>query len=219
MDWSGVTESGFFLRAADYLESLVERGAIGFKLWKVFGLEVRDATGRILRVDDERLDPVFDKACELGIPIMFHAADPFAFFEPIDRFNERYEELSAHPDWAYAGSVYSKYDLMEQRNCVFAHHPETRFVGAHIGECVEDLAFASRMLEAFPNVFVDISARTSELRRPSYTARQSFLRYSDRIVFGTDLLPEESMYCLYYRFLETADEYFKYSSHASRQGR
>jgi predicted TIM-barrel fold metal-dependent hydrolase len=173
----------------------------------------------VVRIDDERLDPLFDKARELGVPIMFHTADPFAFFEPIDRFNERYEELAAHPDWGFHGAQYSKHELLEQRNSVFARHPDTQFIGAHIGECAEDLGFVSAMLDRFPNLAVDLSARVGELGRQPYAAREFFLKFADRILFGADLLPDVAMYRLYYRFLETADEYFDYPSHASRQGR
>lgn len=219
MDWRGVEMPGFFDRAVDYLERLVERGAVGFKIWKDLGLSVRDASGELLRVDDERLAPLFEKAGELDIPVMFHTSDPIAFYDPIDRFNERYEELAAHPDWGFHGAQYSKAELLEQRNRVFARHPETRFVGAHIGESAEDLAFVSSMLEQYPNVDVDLSARANELGRQPYSARNFFLKFADRIVFGADLLPDVEMYRLYYRFLETADEYFDYPSHASRQGR
>src|SRR5271156_2549521 len=219
MDWRGIDRSGFFQKAVDYLERLVDHGAVGFKIWKDLGLRVRDPGGNLLRVDDERLDPLFDKARELEVPVMFHTADPLAFFEPIDRFNERYEELAAHPEWSFHDAHYSQRDLIDQRNCVFARHPGTRFVGAHMGECPEDLTAVSAMLEAYPNVSVDISARIAELGRQPYTARDFFLKHADRILFGTDLLPEVGMYRLHYRFLETADEYFAYPSHASRQGR
>jgi predicted TIM-barrel fold metal-dependent hydrolase len=219
MDWRGVEQPGFFRKSVEYLERLVDRGAVGLKFWKDLGLEIRDASGEILRVDDERLASIFDKARELKVPVMFHTADPFAFFEPIDRFNERYEELAAHPDWAFSGAQYSKYELLEQRNRVFARHPDTQFVGAHVGECAEDLAFVTRMLETYPNVSVDIAARIGELGRQPYTSREFFLRFADRILFGSDLLPDEEMYRLYYRFLETGDEYFEYPTHASRQGR
>lgn len=219
MDWKGSEQPGFFARAVEDLERLVEHGAIGIKFWKDLGLSVRDSHGELLRVDDERLAPLFEKAGELCIPVMFHTADPFAFFEPIDRFNERYEELAAHPDWAFSDSQYSKYELLEQRNTVFGRHPNTQFVGAHIGECAEDMAFVCSMLEAYPNVMVDISARANELGRQPYTARNFFLKYSDRILFGTDLLPEVEMYRRYFQFLETADEYIEYPTHASGQGR
>jgi len=219
MDWSGVEKPDFAQRSVERLEQLVEHGACGLKFWKDLGLSVRDASGELLRVDDERLAPIFDKATELGIPVMFHTADPDAFFRPIDKYNERYEELAAHPDWGFYGSHYSKQQLLEQRDRVFARHPKTTFVGAHLAESGENLAYVSEMLEKYPNVSIDISARTPELGRQPYTARAFFLRFADRIVFGTDLLPEISMYRLYYRFLETADEYFEYPTHASRQGR
>src|SRR5579864_3271439 len=219
MDWTGVERSDFVRLTLDRLEALAELGACGIKFWKDFGLTLADASGRLLRIDDERFAPIFDKAAELRLAVMFHTADPAAFFKPIDARNERYEELAAHPAWAYSGVPVEKWDLLEQRNRVFQRHPQTTFVGAHVGESGEDLAFVRRMLEQHPNVLVDISARTPELGRQPYTARSLFLDFPDRILFGTDLLPEVSMYRLYYRFLETADEYFEYPSHASRQGR
>jgi predicted TIM-barrel fold metal-dependent hydrolase len=219
MDWSGVEHKSFAQLSVERLERLVEHGACGIKFWKDLGLSVRDSDGNLLAIDDERLAPIFEKAGELGIPVMFHTSDPDAFFQPIDRHNERYEELAAHPDWGFYGSHFSKQQLLEQRDRVFARHPKTTFVGAHLAESGENLACVSALLEKYPNVSVDISARTPELGRQPYTAREFFLRFADRIVFGTDLLPEISMYRLYYRFLETADEYFEYPTHASRQGR
>jgi predicted TIM-barrel fold metal-dependent hydrolase len=219
MDWNGLERRDFIQVTQDRLEQLVEHGACGIKFWKDFGLTLKDANGNLLRIDDERFAPIFDKAAQLGLAVMFHTADPAAFFRPIDAQNERYEELAAHPDWAFSSVPVEKWHLLEQRNTVFARHPKTTFVGAHVGESGEDLAFVRRMLEQHPNVYIDISARTPELGRQPYTARKLFLDFADRILFGTDLLPEVGMYRLYYRFLETADEYFEYPSHASRQGR
>jgi predicted TIM-barrel fold metal-dependent hydrolase len=219
MDWSGVEKLDFGQVSCDRLEALVERGAVGIKFWKDLGLQVRDASGEILRIDDERLAPIFAKAGELGIPVMFHTADPDAFFLPIDAHNERFEELAAHPDWAFENSFYSKPELLDQRDRVIARHPETKFVCAHVAESGENLQRAVQLLERCPNASIDISARASELGRQPYSARRLFLQFPDRIVFGSDLLPEESMYRLYYRFLQTDDEYFEYPSHASRQGR
>jgi predicted TIM-barrel fold metal-dependent hydrolase len=219
MDWSGVERSDFVQRTCEWLERAVERGAKGLKFWKDLGLRVRDSSGRLLRIDDERLAPIFDKAAALRIPVMFHTADPDAFFLPVDERNERYEELAAHPDWSFYPSEYRKAELLDQRDRVFARHPGTTFVAAHVAESGENLDRVVRLLDSCPNVFVDFSARVSELGRQPYRARELFLRYSDRIVFGTDLLPEQKMYRLYFRFLETDDEYFEYPSHASRQGR
>lgn len=219
MDWTGVDRPDFVVRTCEWLERLAERGAKGIKFWKDLGLSIRDAENRLLRIDDERLAPLFEKAAELRMPVMFHTADPDAFFQPVDAGNERYEELAAHPEWSFSGSQYSKQDLLDQRDRVIARHPKTTFVAAHVAESSENLARVTKLLSDYPNVFVDISARASELGRQPYRAREFFLRFADRILFGTDLLPEEKMYRLYFRFLETADEYFEYPSHASRQGR
>jgi predicted TIM-barrel fold metal-dependent hydrolase len=219
MDWSGIERADFTQLSLDRLERLVEHGACGIKFWKDLGLTVRGASGALLRVDDERLAPIFDKAAELEIPVMFHTADPDAFFTPIDRFNERYEELAAHPDWSFFGSTASKASLLAQRDCVIARHPRTTFVAAHLAESSENLSYVTELLDRYPNLFVDISARTAELGRQPYTAREFVIKYADRILFGSDLLPDVGMYRLHYRFLETADQYFEYPSHISRQGR
>jgi predicted TIM-barrel fold metal-dependent hydrolase len=222
MDWTGadsVDFAGFVRLSIERLERLVAHGIVGFKFWKDLGLKVRDASGELIRVDDERLAPIFERCGELGVPVMVHIGDPEAFFLPIDANNERYEELAAHPDWGFYGAQYSKYELLQQRDRVFRRHPKTTFVGAHIAENSEDLDRVSVMLDACPNVVVDISARASELGRQPYSARKFFLRFADRILFGADLVPEVEMYRLYYRFLETADEYFEYPTHASGQGR
>jgi predicted TIM-barrel fold metal-dependent hydrolase len=219
MDWHGVESNSFWPGLTDHFERMVQEGACGLKLWKDLGLSVRDHTGALVHIDDERLSPLFEKAAELNVPVMFHTSDPDAFFQPIDRFNERYEELAAHPDWAFLNAEIAKDELLRQRDRVFARHPQTRFIAAHVAESGENLGRVTQMLETHPNVCVDMSARVAELGRQPYRAREFFLRFHDRILFGTDLLPSDEMYRLHYRFLETLDEYFDYPSHASRQGR
>ena len=219
MDWSGVERSDFAAMTCDRLEQMLEHGAVGIKFWKDLGLVLKDERGRLLRIDEERFAPIFDKAAELRLPVMFHTADPDAFFDPITPENERYEELAAHPDWGFSDVPVTKRELLEQRNRVFTRHPKTQFVGAHLAECGEDLAYLSELLDRHANLQIDISARTPELGRQPYSARAFFLKYADRILFGTDLLPEVAMYRGYYRFLQTADEYFDYPTHASKQGR
>jgi predicted TIM-barrel fold metal-dependent hydrolase len=219
MDWNGVERDDFIEITMDRIERLMEHGARGIKFWKDFGLTLRGEDGKLLRIDDERFAPIFEECGKLGLPAMFHTADPTAFFDPIDAENERYEELAAHPDWGFSSSPVPKRELLEQRNRVIARHPATTFVGAHCAESSEDLGFLAEQMDALPNLLIDISARTPELGRQPYTARNLFLKYADRILFGTDLLPDVEMYRLYSRFLETKDEYFDYPSHASRQGR
>mgnify|MGYP002399993058 CR=1 FL=1 len=129
-------------------------------------------------------------------------------------------ELNEHPGWLFHGKDYpSQKELLAQLRRVIARHPQTTFIGAHVGGDAEDLASVGRWLDELPNFHVDIDARINELGRQPYTAREFFLKHSDRILFGTDLVPEVGMYRLHFRFLETADEYFEYPSHASRQGR
>lgn len=219
MDWRDLHSAGFIQRAVERLEELVDHGACGFKIWKDLGTSIRQENGHLLRIDDERLAPIFEKAAELRVPVMVHLADPVAFFQPLDRYNERYEELAAHPDWSFFHSEFSKEELTLQRDHIFARHPGTTFIAAHVAEAPENLAAVAALLDQCPNVLVDIGARVAELGRQPYTAREFFLKYSTRILFGTDLIPQEEMYRLHFRFLETADEYFEYPSHASRQGR
>ena len=219
MDWTGVERSDFVQLTLDRLERLIEHGAVGIKFWKDLGLTVRGANGDLLCIDDERLTPIFETCGHLGLPVMFHTADPTAFFEPIDACNERYEELAAHPDWGFSNSAVTKRELLEQRNRVITRHPNITFVGAHCAESSEDLGFLAEQMEMHPNLMIDISARTAELGRQPYAAREFLIKYADRVIFGTDLLPEIEMYRLHFRFLESADEYFEYPSHASRQGR
>lgn len=219
MDWRDLHTAGFWQRSVERLERLADAGVCGLKIWKDLGLQLRDSDGALLRVDDARLAPLFEKAAERGLPVMFHTADPDAFFSPIDRYNERYEELAAHPDWGWHGSHYTKDELLAQRDAVFRRHPDTTFIAAHVAEKPENLAYVAQLLDAHPNLYLDIGARTAELGRQPYTARAFFLKYAPRILFGTDLVPEAAMYRLHFRFLETADEYFDYPSHASRQGR
>jgi predicted TIM-barrel fold metal-dependent hydrolase len=181
-------------------------------------------------VDDERLDPLWATAAELHLPVVIHIADPIAFFQPLDATNERYEELGANPDWHFwptraPGALddpgFPPFDeLLAGLDRLVGRHPATTFVGAHVGCAAEDLGLVSRMLDAHPNLFVDIAARVAELGRQPYSTRAFFLRHADRIVFGTDLPADPAMYRLHYRFLETWDESFDYSTdEAPGQGR
>ena len=150
---------------------------------------------------------------------MFHIADPDAFFQPIDQRNERYEELAAHPEWSFHSAHFGKQELLQQRDRVFARHPRTTFVAAHVAERAEDLSYVSGLLERYPNALHRYQSALSGTRAAAFAAREFFLKHSHRILFGTDLVPDVSMYRLHFRFLETAEEYFEYPSHASRQGR
>jgi predicted TIM-barrel fold metal-dependent hydrolase len=199
-------------------------GARGLKILKTLGLYLREniTSGALVKIDDRRFDPMWDACGQLNMPVAIHVSDPVAFFTPIDRFNERYEELSAHPDWSFHGGDFpSNAELLEARNRVFARHPRTQFITLHVGNFAEDLGNVSEALDRFPNMTVDIAARIGELGRQPHTARKFFDKYQDRILFGTDATPHgqqtpqqiynAEMYEIYFRFLETDDEYFDYA--------
>lgn len=208
--------------ATERLEAQFERGARGLKVWKNLGLNLYDPAGRLVAVDDDRLDPLWARAGELGLPVLIHIADPVAFFDPLDANNERYEELSGHPDWHFYGPQYPPFErLVEGLAAVVARHPGTTFIGAHVGCYPENLSWVGALLERCPNFYVDIAARIAELGRQPYSARAFFLRYADRILFGTDILPDPAWLAVHYRFLETWDEHFDYvpEGHLPGQGR
>ncbi len=208
---------------ADQITRARQLGARGIKVLKTLGLFLREeiSSGPLVKVDDRRFDPMWEAAGGAGLPVAIHTSDPEAFFLPTDKFNERYEELSAHPDWSFHGRDYpSNRELHEARLRVVARHPRTHFVLLHVGNA-EDLGWVSEWLDKYPNTSVEIGARIGELGRQPRLARRFFDRYQDRILFGTDAVPEgvetpqqifgEKLYEIYYRFLETEDEYFDYA--------
>jgi predicted TIM-barrel fold metal-dependent hydrolase len=209
---------------AQAIERAHRDGARGLKILKTLGLYLRDniTSGKLIKVDDPRFDPMWDACGQLNMPVAIHVSDPVAFFTPTDRFNERYEELSNHPDWSFYGTEFpSNAELLEARNRVIARHPKTQFIVLHVGNFSENLANVSENLDRFPNMHVDIAARIGELGRQPRTSRAFFEKYQDRILFGTDATPHgdefpqqvfnEKLYEIYYRFLETDDEYFDYA--------
>jgi predicted TIM-barrel fold metal-dependent hydrolase len=223
VDWGRWPELGddFPEYAARRLEVQKSWGAEGLKIWKGFGLQVRDHRGERVRVDDPRLDPIWQAAGELGLPVLIHVADPVAFFEPVDETNERWEELQENPDWVFTSPPFPPFlEIVGGLYNLVKRHPGTTFIGAHVGCYAENLAWVGRMLDDCPNYYVDIAARLGELGRQPYTARRFFLRYQDRILFGSDFGPDLEAYRIYYRFLETDDEYFNYSvGEIPQQGR
>jgi predicted TIM-barrel fold metal-dependent hydrolase len=214
VDWSQWESKGdrFPKWAASRLKIQKERGAQGLKIWKGFGLHVHDHKGNLVKVGDPRLAPLWETAGELGLPVMIHVADPVAFFDPINEANERWEELGAHPDWAFTSPPFPSFmRIMESFAILVARHPRTTFIGAHVGCYAENLDWVGALLDRCPNFYVDISARIGELGRQPYSARRFFIQYADRILFGSDMGPDLDTYQIIYRFLETDDEYFNYN--------
>jgi len=221
--WVRVSEPDYPAWQADELGRAKSAGAVGLKVLKVLGLFLREE-GKLVAVDDSRFDPMWEAAGELGLPVFIHTADPDAFFTPIDRHNERWEELAAHPDWSFYGSDFpSKAELIAARDRVIERHPRTNFVCLHVGNQSENLAEVGARLDRFPNMYVETGARLGELGRQPRASRRFFEAYQDRILFGTDAVPlpegekypqqtlVPDMYQRYFRFFETEDEYFDYS--------
>jgi predicted TIM-barrel fold metal-dependent hydrolase len=215
----GIDDEDWSRREVQRLEEGFRAGAKGLKFHKTLGLRHRYKDGRLVRVDDPKLDPIWEACAKHKRPVVIHVADPAAFFTPLDRFNERWHELNAHPDWLFFSGVFPKrQELLDQLHRVIARHPKTTFINTHFGNNAEDLAAVAEKLDTYPNMVVDIDARISELGRQPYTARRFFLKYHDRIMFGTDTPPRREAFRIYYRFLETDDEYFDCSASHHRQG-
>ena len=220
--WHRANEPDFAKARADLIHQAKRDGARGLKILKTLGLYLRDPQGKLIKVDDPRFDPMWDACGQLNLPVAIHVSDPIAFFRPIDRFNERFEELNNHPDWSFHGKDFpSNEELLAARDRVIARHPKTTFVVLHVGNYSENLAHVGASLDRFPNMHVDIGARVGELGRQPRTSRKFFEKYQDRILFGTDATPNgveypqqlygDELYQIYFRFLETEDEYFDYA--------
>lgn len=217
-------EPGYPALQAQAIEQAHASGARGLKILKTLGLYLREniTSGKLVKIDDPRFDPMWEACGRLGMPVAIHVSDPIAFFTLTDKYNERYEELNNHPDWSfYGGDFPSNAELLEARNRVMARHPQTQFNVLHVGNFAENLENVGENLDRYPNMTVELGARIGELGRQPRTARHFFERFQDRILFGTDAVPHgdefpqqvfgDLLYQIYYRFLETEDEYFDYA--------
>jgi predicted TIM-barrel fold metal-dependent hydrolase len=210
MDYSDLDTPGFGKRVAARLEQDVKNGAQGLKIYKNFGMELKYAKGNRVHVDDPEFDPMFEKCAELGIPVLIHVAEPSAFFDPWDYKNERWLELKQFPGRARPSAKYPSFDiLIAERDRLFARHPKTNFIAAHLGFHGNDLERLGRLFDAHPNVYVDIAAVLAELGRQPYSAHDFLVKYQDRVLMGKDIY-EVNEYKWYFRALETRDDYFEY---------
>lgn len=189
-DWGRTHEPDFGVVEARRLELAVRRhGYAGLKISKHLGLGLRHKSAVLVEVDDPMLDPLWKKAGELGVPVAIHVADPKAFFEPMGPQNERWEELSVHPSWSFHDASFPRREeLLAGRNRVIAKHPRTTFICVHFGNNPEDPESVDKLMDRYPNMMVDISARVGEFGRHSaHEIRRFFVKHQDRILFGTDI--------------------------------
>jgi predicted TIM-barrel fold metal-dependent hydrolase len=202
---------GFGQNAARELEAAIKAGAVGLgEISKSLGLNARKADGSRLRIDDPELDPIWQTAARLNVPVFIHTADPSQFFEPLDYKNERWLEQALFPNRRFPPEEFPSFEqLATERDNLFKKHPQTRFVMAHFGWHAADLARVGRILDAMPNVYTEVGAVLYDFGRQPRTAHDFFVKYQDRILFGKDSFqPVEYPY--YWRVFETTDEYFDY---------
>lgn len=210
ISFDGIEDPDWGRRTAEQLGRDVENGAVGLKIYKNLGMTATDSSGRRIPVDDPRIDPVWAKCAELGIPVLIHTADPAPFWQPQDRFNERWFELKERPGRIRPPDEFPPWeDIIAEQHNLFTKHPQTTFIAAHLGWLGNDLGALADLLDAHPNVYSETGAVLAELGRQPRTAKAFLTRYKERILFGKDAWsPEE--YHAYFRTFETEDEYFDY---------
>ncbi|MEI9919438.1 MAG: amidohydrolase family protein [Bacteroidota bacterium] len=209
VDFTDIDNPEWATRIRTQLENDVKRGAKGLKIYKTLGLFATDKDGKVIAIDDPRIDPVWDKCGELGIPVLIHAADPKQFWQPIDKNNERWLELKLHPGRRHDTDPIKWETVIAQQHNVFKKHPKTKFINAHLGWYGNDLKKLGSLLDTYPNMYTEIGAVIAELGRQPRAAKAFLTKYQDRVLFGKDSwVPDE--YETYFRVLETEDEYFPY---------
>ncbi len=210
IDFDGVGTKGWTENAVNQLEIDIKNGARGLKIYKSLGMRYKDSDGKRLTIDDVRLDAIWAKCGELGVPVLIHAADPKSFWDDFDGDNERWLELKTHPRRKRSDTDPASWEMIiEEQHQIFKKHPKTIFVNAHMGWYANNLGKLSELMDAMPNMNVEIGAIIAELGRQPRTAKRFFEKYQDRILFGKDSWkPEE--FPTYFRILESDDEYFPY---------
>ena len=208
--WDGAGAPGWAEHAVADLEQSIKNGAIGLKVFKNLGMTAKKADGSRLQVDDPALKPVWELCARLNVPVLIHIAEPQEFFSPLDMQNERWLELALFRDRRHYMPGEPTFDqLMGERDRMFLANPKTRFINAHFGWYGNNLPRAARLLDQAPNVVMDLAAVLYDFGRQPRAAREFFVKYQDRILFGKDSY-EPSEYPYYWRVFETADEYFDY---------
>lgn len=207
--FQGIDDPAWSRQAVEQLENDVKLGAKGLKIYKSLGTTLRDSQGNRIRINDPRIDPIWARCGELGIPVLIHSADPRSFWQPFDNQNERWLELKLHPGRRHDRDTVTWEKLIAEQHDVFRKHPKTIFINAHLGWYGNDLETLGKLLDQYPNMYTEIGAVIAELGRQPRAARAFLTRYQDRVLFGKDSwVPEE--YETYFRVLETEDEYFPY---------
>jgi predicted TIM-barrel fold metal-dependent hydrolase len=210
IDFQRIDEPDFGASAAKQLEEDVKNGAVGLKIFKNLGMFLTDKSGKRVPTDDPRLDPIWKKAGELGIPVLIHTGEPSAFWSPLDKHNERWLELQQFPNRRRDDPKFASFEqTMGEQFSLFRKHPKTKFIAAHLSWLGNDLGRLGKLLDEMPNVSTEIGAVLYELGRQPKAARAFLIKYQDRVLMGKDSWNADE-YATYFRVLETEDEYFDY---------
>jgi predicted TIM-barrel fold metal-dependent hydrolase len=210
IDFEKLDDAGWPEETLKMMEEGVKQGVRGLKVYKTLGLDETDNEGHRIAIDDPRLDPVWAKCGELGIPVLIHSGEPNSFWNPKDKHNERWLELKRHPGRYRSADDYPSFEqVMAEQHRVFRKHPGTKFINAHLGWFGNDLERLGKLLDEMPNVYTELGAVLAELGRQPRFARQWLIQYQDRIMMGKDSYNVKEYYT-YFRVLETDDEYFDY---------
>ncbi len=208
--WNGAGGPGWTEKAVADLEASIKNGAIGLKIAKNLGLQAKKADGTRLKVDDPVLKPIWDLCARLNVPVLIHTAEPQEFFSPLDYHNERWLELALFADRRnYMPGSPTFRELQGERDRMFAANPKTRYIGAHFAYYGNDLKTAAALLDRQPNVVLEVSAVLYDFGRQPRAAREFFIKYQDRVLFGKDSYAANE-FPYYWRVFETKDEYFDY---------
>jgi len=210
LDLNKIDDKDFAVSSIKILRNAVKDGAIGLKIYKNLGLNLKDSKGIRVKVDDKRLSPIWETCADLNIPVLIHSGEPSPFFDPIDKYNERWLHARQKPRSFRPQDKFPSFDtVMNEQYNMFKNHPNTIFINAHMGWMANNLDKLERHLDSLPNVYTEFGAVIGELGRQPRRARQFFIDYQDRIMFGKDTY-KKSEFDVYFRVLETKDEYFDY---------
>ncbi len=209
-DFRDIDAPDYADKVARQLETDIKQGAQGLKIFKNFGMDLKDGKAQRVRVDDPRFDKAFQVLARYNMPCLIHTGEPRPFFDPVDKYNERWLELTTIPGRRRPPERYPPFEaLLAEQHSLFRRHRNVRFINAHLGWLGGDLERLGRLMDEMPNMYTEIGAVLAELGRQPRFARQWFIRYQDRVLMGKDIW-EPSEYWTYFRVLETADEYFEY---------
>jgi len=210
INFEKLDDAGWWDETLKLMEEAVKQGVKGLKVYKQLGLTDTDNNGKRIAIDDPRLDPIWAKCGELGIPVLIHSGEPNSFWNPKDKYNERWLELKQEPGRYRSPDKYPSFDsIMSEQHHMFRKHPETKFIDAHLGWYGNDLEKLGKLFDEMPNVYTELGAVLAELGRQPKAARAFMIKYQDRVMMGKDTYNKEEYYT-YFRVLETDDEYFDY---------